>query len=177
MAIDRSMEASCAAWSRVPSRDRRARWRRACPFVSLISGIQPPRVDRRMVLRFQIPSSGLGTRRREEKGEIPRAKGITQRTQSTLSPQRRGERKETVSTDFGFVDVLPRSLHCVADAPNDGAAEKIGHSGRDDRGEIEKRRGHDTSAKLSASLSCPYKMAQVRSGLLVPPPERGQRLL
>jgi len=29
--------------------------------------------------------------------------------------------------------VLPRFLHCVADAPTYRAEEKIGHSGRDDR--------------------------------------------
>jgi hypothetical protein len=33
--------------------------------------------------------------------------------------------------------VLPRSLRCVADAPNYGAEEKVGHSGRDDRGGAE----------------------------------------
>ena len=38
--------------------------------------------------------------------------------------ERRAEKREMVWSDFGFVEVLPRSLHCVADTPNDGAAEK-----------------------------------------------------
>ena len=58
----------------------------------------------------------------------------------TRSSQRRAEKREMVWSDFGFVEVLPRSLHCVADTPNDGAAEKVGHSGRDDGGKREKRR-------------------------------------
>jgi len=34
--------------------------------------------------------------------------------------------------------VLPWSLHSMADAPNSGAEEKIGHSGRDDKARIGK---------------------------------------
>ena len=32
----------------------------------------------------------------------------------------------------GEMHWLPRSLHCVAGAPDNGAEEKAGHSGRDD---------------------------------------------
>jgi hypothetical protein len=43
-------------------------------------------------------------------------------------------RRLVVRSTVVGVDLLPRSLHSVADAPNDGAEEKIGHSGRDDGG-------------------------------------------
>jgi hypothetical protein len=38
-----------------------------------------------------------------------------------------------VLDDRDWVEVLPWSLHSMADAPNFGAEEKIGHSGRDDK--------------------------------------------
>jgi len=64
--------------------------------------------------------------------------GEEERREETDLPQgaRRFHRELGVEGDghreLGWVEVLPRSLHSVADAPKCGAQEKIGHSGRDD---------------------------------------------
>ena len=44
-------------------------------------------------------------------------------------------RRVVVPLSIVGADNLPRSLRCVADAPNCGTEEKIGHSGRDDGAE------------------------------------------
>jgi hypothetical protein len=45
------------------------------------------------------------------------------------------EKRQIVTTIVEMSDILPRSLHYAAGAPNCGAKEKAGRSGRDDREE------------------------------------------
>jgi len=66
--------------------------------------------------------------------------------------------------------IVPRSLHSVAGAPNHGAQEKAGHSGRDDRQEEAGRDcgcshlGSDAAELLPRSLDCAARRAKVRRG-------------
>ena len=85
-----------------------------------------------------------------------------QSSQRTLSAPRRGEknshRKCAGNRDLGMANFLPRSLHSTAGAPNCGAEEKAGRSGRDD----------EKKAKAPALEGGRYKSASKLSIVLEP---------
>jgi hypothetical protein len=58
-----------------------------------------------------------------------------------------------ILNDSDWVEVLPRALRSMADAPNCGAEEKIGHSGRDDK--TGKRKPKNTAMSGCATGSWP----------------------